>query len=162
MNAGKLQYYKYLKTPAGSDSEIWGASASSLTLHLLSLFLADSIAQGCLVQQGGGGANNSLGALMKSHCAPWATCPHTHTLAHWCVCVHSPGVAFTNEFCFNGAETVKGGREIVGGMTQMEEWEQTTVTVWTTSSQSFDFCPSFISWFSTPVHLGVFGCGRIF
>lgn len=72
---------------------------------------------------GGGGANNSLGALMKSHCAPWATRPHTytHTYAGTHVRAHSPGVAFTNEFCFNGTETVKGGGEIVGGVTQMEE-----------------------------------------
>lgn len=73
-------------------------------------------------QGGGGGTNNLLGALMKSHCAPWATCPHTHThtLAR-SRCVHSPGVAFTNEFCFNGTEAVKGGGEIIGGMTQVEE-----------------------------------------
>lgn len=72
---------------------------------------------------GGGGTNNSLGALMKSHCAPWATRPHiyTHTYAGTHVRAHSPGVAFTNEFCFNGTETVKGGGEIVGGVTQMEE-----------------------------------------
>lgn len=147
MNARKIQHYEYSETPAGSDCEIWGASASSLRLHLLSLFLADSIAQGCLVQQGGGGgggANNSLGALMKSHCAPWATRPHTHTHMHWhththtlahpCVCVHSPGVAFTNEFCFNGTETVKGGGEIVGEWRRWKSERRRAVTVWTTLS----------------------------